>query len=237
MTAPSEAFQLMQQIDQFYNNSWNHLMLFATWFAAILGILIPLLNYFIQKRFFQLEERKLEAKIEEKNAATQVAMVKELGVLLAKEIEKLKVYNNAEFEAFKKNSEAQISKLEARADQLADQIIASKGFTRGLAFFLQTNTAIKEVRFVDAGRDAHHTITGCITGKDAFNLRRIGGTLARTILPKLAKADIERLVHEGFDFDTLLKEIEAMSPNSEFADMMTEIRLALELAKKRASVT
>jgi cell division protein FtsL len=101
-----QALQLMQSVDQFYNDSWVHLMLYLTFFIAILGLLVPLLTYLYQKRLFQAEKTELKSYIDEKTLEMRDALKKLVQDLFEAETKKI----NESFGATIKLKEKELDK-------------------------------------------------------------------------------------------------------------------------------
>lgn len=59
-----DAFELLKQVDAFYNTAWQHLLIYTTILLAMVGIVIPIIIQIIQRRSQKREEAVLNEKIE-----------------------------------------------------------------------------------------------------------------------------------------------------------------------------
>lgn len=54
------SIDLIDKVDNFYNNAWNKLILFGSILFAIVGVFIPLVIQWYQKRTLKLSEETLK---------------------------------------------------------------------------------------------------------------------------------------------------------------------------------
>lgn len=75
-----KSVDLIDKVDNFYNNAWNKLILFGSVLFAVVGILVPLFIQFYQKRVLKLGENELKNKL-------KTEITKELLETIKKEFE------------------------------------------------------------------------------------------------------------------------------------------------------
>ncbi len=96
-TTTAQDVDLIQKVDSFYNNAWNKLILFGSILFAIVGIFVPLVIQWYQKRTLKLSEETLKSKLKS-----------DLKDELLKEIENKFVDNEKKFQMLKASANAKI---------------------------------------------------------------------------------------------------------------------------------
>jgi len=59
-----DPFILLQQVDAFYQTSWNHLILYTGGAIAIVGVVMPILIQLYQSRVMRMEKKRNKGKRE-----------------------------------------------------------------------------------------------------------------------------------------------------------------------------
>lgn len=60
-----KSIDLIEKIDSFYNNAWNKLILFGSILFAIVGVLVPIVIQWYQKRTLKLSEESIKRKLKD----------------------------------------------------------------------------------------------------------------------------------------------------------------------------
>jgi len=154
---PNDAFDLVNKVDSFYNSAWNKLMIFGSIAFAILGIVVPLVIQWYQKKTLKISEE-----LQKKEIETQILKVKtELLTDLTKSLED------------------KISIFEAKIEELNASATAK-------AFQMQGNTRLRENYFSGALSDFIEAAGNYILCKDYLNLQRVLNLILNSCLPKLS---------------------------------------------------
>ncbi len=120
--APSkDSMDLLTRIDTFYNNAWGRLVWVITIVFAAIGVIIPVLTQWYQRRELRLSEERLNNDIEDSIKATQ--------------------------EAFTKYVDGQV---EEKFKKLDEQLTIRTANLRAMTFHLQGNIFFNEGRYADA---------------------------------------------------------------------------------------
>ncbi len=82
-----ETFEIITQVEGFYNSAWEKLIILITIGWAIVGILVPVLISYWQKKELKLKEEKLEVKIKDEVSKAK----EELDKYFSEEIKKQKL--------------------------------------------------------------------------------------------------------------------------------------------------
>lgn len=71
------SIDLIDKVDNFYNNAWNKLILFGSILFAIVGVFIPLVIQWYQKRTLKLSEETLKNNLKKELKTELLAEIKE----------------------------------------------------------------------------------------------------------------------------------------------------------------
>jgi len=118
--APSkDSLELLNKLDGFYNNSWSRLLIFVTLSFAIVGIVIPVLIQWYQKKELKLSEDRLKAEIKSEMEAVISSIENSFSETINKA--KIEINNNAQ-----KEYEIIYDKIQAAGHHVQAIIFADK---------------------------------------------------------------------------------------------------------------
>jgi hypothetical protein len=175
---PVTSLDVLQKVDAFYSNAFTHLLVFISILGAFVGLVVPILWYFLQKRELRLQEAQLKTHMQ--------AFIEDA---------KREIITNIEdrFEAGKK----EFGELEERLQHNIDKY---GGRAMGSVLHLQGNSDMQRQMYVAAVVSYLEATYHYIKAEDMSNLIRVLGTLADTVFPKLTKEDLDKeLIQERFE--------------------------------------
>ena len=85
-----DSMELLYRLDSFYNNSWGKLIVLVTIAFTVLGIIVPLLIQWYQKREMKLSEGRLKSEIENKISGAIIEVQKTINESFEKELIQLR---------------------------------------------------------------------------------------------------------------------------------------------------
>lgn len=175
----NENYELLNNVNAFYETSWNKLIIIGTVSFAIVGIIVPLILQWYQKRILQLSEDKMTNFIQS---------------TLNKEIEKTN--HLVERNIKEKNKEFE-KRIEIMKYQSSAQI-----------FHLQAMLSLKDQKYIAALSDLMNSAQNYFKAQDDNNLSTIIKGID-TLLSSLTKENILDEKLRGNDLGALLKTLEA----------------------------
>ena len=195
---------LITKVDSFYNSAWDKLIIVVTLSFAIIGILIPFVIQWYQKKTLNISESLLKKEIE----AQTIKIKEELLAEIKEELtEKLIV--------FEKN----IEKIKASSD--------------GKSFHIQGNMQFKNGLIRDALGDFIAAAGFYLVGEDYLNLQTVMKSISETYIPELSIEEIEDLkILRNSDLDSLLSSISEKDEKNVFTNVIREIRIKLSKLPK-----
>lgn len=192
-------YELINQVDEFYNSAWNKLLLVGTVSFAIVGILVPYILQWYQKKSIKLSENELRQEI-------------------AKELEEIKVSLMADV----------ISFFNEQSKKYEEKFIMQSHSSEAGLFHIQgrlelSNSEHKASLFSFLVAAKNYNLT-----QDYINLRAILETIDSEVLQGIKKSDIEELQEEGWDIIELLDLIKENASNGAFFAIVRSLKSKLK---------
>lgn len=195
----SEAYELLNQVDNFYNSAWQKLIIVGTVSFAVIGIIIPLIIQWYQKKTLKISENLLKAYIEGEVAKIKTDLLDSISQILD---EKVKTF------------ETKIENLNAS--------MSAK------AFHLQGNGQMNDGLYNNAFADFITSADFYLSCKEFNNLQVVLRFLDQNCLPKLSLEEIADIqITHGVDINLLLKKIEETEDNGFFKSIISSLKLKL----------
>ena len=182
----NQSLDLISKIDTFYNNAWTKLIVTVTILFTIVGIVIPLIIQYYQKRELKLGEEKLKAEIEsiEIRLKSEIKQETESTLeILTKKINMLEVEINA--------------KVSARTNHLQAMIeVGKNNFTRATYLYALSAKSLLQNNEI---------------GNALVSLYEIGLTVKKSNKKELD----EMFANKGYTFTSFLDAIKLLSVTSD----------------------
>ncbi|HQB08814.1 MAG TPA: hypothetical protein PLW37_03020 [bacterium] len=190
---------LIAKVDSFYNSAWNKLIIVGSVAFAIVGVIVPFVIQWYQKRTLKLSEEIMKKEFSEHKKILKEEIYKEV----AHEIEN-------KFEKYEK--ELRLANASANA-----KIFFSQG-----KFSLEKNyfsVALNE--FITA---AH----SCMDGNDFQTLQKILKSILEDCLPNLSREEIDDLrISDNKDLNSLLVLLSQHDNSGVFQDVIGSIKVKI----------
>lgn len=194
-----DGLELVEKIDSFYNSAWNKLVIVGSIAFGIIGIVMPILLQWYQRKVLSANEDKLKAIILNESKNIENKLMDEVQQLID---EKLEQY------------EEKIEKINASS--------------RAKTFHLQANSNVEFNRYKDAYTDYISAGFNYHESDDFLNLRRVLKNIQVVCIPKLCTQDVEDIkISHNNDIEELLTTLEEEKEYGYFTDLINEIRYSL----------
>lgn len=187
---------LINKVDSFYNSAWDKLIIMCSVALAIIGIAMPLILQWYQKKNIKISEAKLKSDIEAQASKLKAEILAEINITLEKRIKSF--------------------------DIKFEEIHAS---TLARAFHLQADARINVKYISGAYCDYIYAAVNYIKCDDYINLQTVLEMILKLCLPELSIEEIENLNLEGnADLDALLKELSDKNEKGIYSNIIRDIK-------------
>lgn len=204
----SEAVELISNVDSFYNSAWNKLIIVGSLAFGVIGIIVPLVIQWYQKKTLKISEELLKKNIENQTLKLKSELMTEITQTLETKL---------------KNFEEKIDKESASHNAKTFHLQGNSLHNKGLI-----SEALGD--FIIAARDYSYV-------EDYSNLRSILNFILNECLPKLSQEEVTDLkILQNCDLDQVLTEIEKKDDKGVFIQTLREIRLKLTKIPKQKQV-
>ncbi|MCD6069347.1 MAG: hypothetical protein K0S33_4173 [Bacteroidetes bacterium] len=203
-TQTIDALELLTKVNDFYESAWNKLIIIGTVSFGVIGIIVPIVIQWYQKKTLKISEELLKKDTEAKTLKIKSELLKEINASLEKRLQ--------EFEIKVENI---TSSAEAKT------------------FHLQGNTNLSQKRTLEALSDYIIASEGYIKCTDYINLQRVLESISKDCISQLSIEEITDLkITDNSDLDLLLKTLSAHDVNGAFESLIREIRFKLSKLPK-----
>jgi len=198
----NDALEILSKVNEFYSSAWDKLILFGTVSFAIVGIFVPLIIQWYQKRVLIINEKEFESRVNKKIDQIKNEITDELSKKID---EKFKLFDK-ELEVAKQLSVAQ-------------------------SYHIQGNLYAQKDEFYEALKDFISASKHYSYCQDAFNLKRSLENIG-FMLDRLKKTDTDNLKNVDLvDLVKILDKIDKEQKTNVLLDFTNEIRAKLHNMK------
>ena len=191
--------ELLEKVNNFYNSAWDKLIIIGTISFGIIGIVIPLLIQWYQKKVLKLSEERLTKEIEKKTAIMQ--------------------------KQFKKTIQEEI---ENRINEYEQKIETLNASSNAKAFHIQANGNLEKQYFSDALVDYIIASDDYSKSEDYGNLQTTLRLICDECIPKLSTEEINDIkISENQDLNKLLETLTENDKNGILTKQIRQIKLKL----------
>ncbi len=201
----SDNLDILNKVDSFYNSAWDKLIIIGSLAFTIVGIVIPFVIQWYQKKTLKLSEELLKKEIEAQTAKVRAEIIQELEALMN---EKIKVYE-AKIEEFN-------SSLNAKA------------------FHLQANLSSEKGHHQSALGDYITASFDYLLCNDYQNLLTVLNLISNSCITHLSTEEVNDLkITSGNDINALIEELEKKNNNGALTRIISDIKLKLQKLPKK----
>jgi hypothetical protein len=202
-----QTIDLINKIDSFYNSAWNKLILIGSIALGIIGILVPIIIQWYQKKIYELSEENLK---------------QELSIKMSELKEELKDTIEDQIKENIKEYEDKIEKLTSSAN--------------AKVFHIQGNGLLKEGDYNEAMANYIIATEDYFKSDDYSNLQNTLSLICDNCLPKLSKEEVNDIkISHNQDLEGLLNVLDKADKNGTLLTQIRNIRIKMEkLPEKKA---
>ena len=196
--------ELINKVDSFYNSAWDKLILVGSVAFGVIGILVPFVIQWYQKKSLKISEELMKKEMENQTLKLKSELLDDINKTLE---ERIKIF------------EEKIEKLNAS--------------TNAKTFHLQGNGNLKSGDMLNAIADYITCAEDYIICEDYSNLQTILRLILNDCLPNLSIEEIEDLkISHNCHLDTLLDNLTNIEDKGAFSQKIREIKLKLSKLPK-----
>lgn len=195
---------LINKVDSFYNSAWDKLVLFGTISFAIIGILIPFVIQWYQKKTLKISEELLRKDIENASLKMKADLLSDINDTLEKRMILF---------------EQSINKLNASIN--------------AKTFHLQGNSQLKDGHISSALSDYIIASIDYLNSEDTPNLQIVLDIINEDCLPKLSIKEVDDIkTSHDTNLENMLINITEKDNNAIYSRIIREIRSTLNKLPK-----
>lgn len=197
--ATDNGLELINKVDSFYNSAWDKLILVGSVAFGVIGILVPFVIQWYQKKTLQISEE-----------------------LMKKEMEGLTMRLKSELlDYLDKNIEKRIKLFEEKIEKLYASMNAK-------TFHLQGNESLKNGYIQSALSDYIISAVQYLFCEDYMNLDTVLKLILDQCIPKLSLEEIDLLkISHDCNLEYLLENLTKQDEKGRFIKIIREIRIKL----------
>jgi hypothetical protein len=195
----TDAIDLITKVDSFYNSAWEKLVIIVSISFGIVGIIVPFIIQWYQKKTLKISEELLKSDIETKALKIKSDLLLEID-----------------------------NTLEVKMKQFDLKLEKHNASSNAKSFHLQGVSMIKEGKFSNALSDFVKASEDFLFSENYQNLQRSLKNISHLCIPELSKEEISDLkILDDTDLEKLLSDLETRDDNDMFIDVVREIRFKL----------
>jgi hypothetical protein len=200
----SDSIDLLNKVDSFYNSAWDKLILIGTLSFAVVGIVVPFVIQWYQKKTLKLSEDLLKKEIENQTIKIKEEIIQELN-----------------------------QKLEEKINEYEEKINVLNASTNAKAFHIQGNIQIEKGFHQLALADYVTAAFDYLICDDYQNLQTVLNSISTNCIAEISIEEIEDLkTMTGSDIFSLIEELEKKNNNGALTRIIRDIRMKLQKAPK-----
>jgi hypothetical protein len=196
--------ELINKVDSFYNSAWDKLILVGTVAFGVIGILVPFVIQWYQKKSLKISEELMKKELENQTLKLKSELLDDINKILEERI---------------KTFEEKIEKLNAS--------------TNAKTFHLQGNGQLNSGDFSGALSDYITCAQDYLFCEDFSNLQTVLRLILNDCLPSLSHEEINDLkISHNSDLTTLLDNLTEKEDKGTFSQIIRETKLKLSKLPK-----
>ncbi len=199
--------ELINKVDSFYNSAWDKLILIGSISFAVIGLLVPFIIQWYQKKSLKVSEELLKKEMESQSIKLKTEILEDINTTLEERI---------------KNFENTINELNAS--------------TTAKTFHLQGNGNLNNKIYTSALVDYFVAAKNYLIGNDYLNLQIVLNLISKDCIPNLSEEELNDLkITHDCNLDILLNNLNDNDEKGAFSQIIRSIRLALTKLPKTIS--
>ncbi len=188
-TKHKEYMEIINQVNEFYNSAWEKLIIIGTVAFGIIGVGLPLLIQWYQKKSLYLSEEKIKNHFNSEVSALKDSIREDVKIILAEEIEKFEV----KVTKMANGLDAKVFHLQAQNLLDKDEYVSSLGdFVEACAFYLNAEEFNNVQAVLDTIDEIH---LKHVTKKEIENNKITHSMNLHELIVKIKKAETKGAFH------------------------------------------
>ena len=228
-------FDILNNVNAFYDTSWNHLLIYTGVLAVVIGIIVPILIQYYQTRLFRIEEENIQKRINDKTSEVKCSLSEQQAI----EFLKMKEGIKSEMVELDRKVAESLSVLEHKSEEqmkhLKEETSKQIIQTKGNIYHVQANMLATRGAYSGAVESLLTALISEAKSGDERNLQRGINTLTNKYLPKVTKAQCEELPEIRAQADVLLERLSAINENERYTEAINSIKKAVSQAENRST--
>lgn len=197
------AKEILELVHMYYSTAWKQLITYTTALIALVGILIPILNQWHQRRLVRLERQELENIIKKYQDESRQDLMKTI---------------NDKMEKLNKTINDEILKNQKESSQKIRTVLGASLHIQGVSLLKAKNHSRAIKSFVE-GADC------MIDAEDEQNLQTVL-RLIETCLGKVSKKDIENMWVDEDKIQILLTRLKEKNKKNRYSNYIRDLSKA-----------
>ena len=202
---------ILASVQAFYSTAWSQLVVYTTALLALVGILVPVLSQWYQRKSAAVDKKELEGLLRD-----QVDHARE----------DLRTSLEEQANQLRKSFEIEIANLRAEATRASQA-------ARGGAYHVQAVGLLKEEQYPNTLESLIYAARCYVEARDENNLGRVLDMMHMTVLPHLSKDDLAQLLVAHDILKDLVDLLREHNYQGRYTDHITAISRARLQAENR----
>jgi len=190
--------ELINKVDTFYNSAWDKLVLIGTISFAVIGLLVPFVIQWYQKKSLKVSEELLKKEMENQSMKLKAEILEDINNTL----------------------EERIKDFENKINELNASITAK-------TFHLQGNGHLADKLYAEALSDYITAAQNYLISHEHHNLQTVMRLIYESCIPNLSGEEINdiKITHDC-DLEILLSDLSANDEKGSFTKLIRDIRFS-----------
>ena len=212
LPTPLQPLEVLQYVNGFYSESFTQLITLFGVLCGLVGIVIPILYWVVQKRFFKAENQEIKNSIQ-----------KELREEYNLEIKKIsEVYLKKE-----KEYEDKILGMEKKLVKEIEKVSAG-------VYYVQGNMLIESSRFLGGFMSFLKAGRGAIISDNEKILKQVIKVITKTCLPGINKSQLNNEENIVKSYEDFIGDLTKYDVNGRYTDDIRNIKIEYKKASERS---
>jgi cell division protein YceG involved in septum cleavage len=209
---PLQPLEILKYVNEFYSDSFINLITLFGILCGLVGVVIPILFWVVQKRFFKAENQEIKNTIH-----------KELREEYNLEIKKI----SEEYKEKESVYEKRIFEIEKELTKKIEKVSAGVYYIQGNMILSQSGYVLAFTSYLKAGKKD-------ISCNNDQNLNQVIKRITRFCLPNIKQVDLKNADEDLLNnYNAFLKELTQYDTNGRYSDDIKLIKSEYKQAQKR----
>ena len=229
--------EVLEKVDAFYKTSWDHLIIFGSIAALVIGVVVPLLLQFAQFRLFKREEaavaQAIKAQVEQAKTSLAETHKQELASLRQEISASLDNKVDGALAAVREEHAKELKDVRQRLMKRSERLTGGVFHVQGVLILNLGRSQVHE-QHARAALSLLHAAISEAKAEDEENLVRSLGLLSDECLPNIDKQQLDTTYDRiPVMIGKLEEALTSLNKHGRYEAQITSLRLALKAAQSR----